>query len=99
MRRTTIGIVLASALAATGCGGGGATFANKPRPPTPPPASPGPITPQATAQVSVDVESPGKYTVSTGATSGTDASLSTPSSIQPASLNVGRKRASASNVL
>lgn len=33
--RTTIGILVLSAFVATGCGGNGATFANKPRPPVP----------------------------------------------------------------
>jgi hypothetical protein len=34
MRKTMIGILAATSLGATGCGGG-STFANKPRPPTP----------------------------------------------------------------
>ncbi len=35
MRRTTFGFLTASALLLAGCGGGGSTFANEPRPPTP----------------------------------------------------------------
>jgi hypothetical protein len=35
MRTTTIGILAASALALTSCGGSGTTFANKPRPASP----------------------------------------------------------------
>ncbi len=35
MRRTTFGILTAGTLALAGCGSGGTTFANKPRPPSP----------------------------------------------------------------
>ncbi len=35
MRRTTIGILVASALAVSSCGSSGGTFANRPRPPAP----------------------------------------------------------------
>jgi hypothetical protein len=55
-------------------------------------ASTGPITPQATAQVSVDLTSQGNYTVSTGNSSSTDASLGGPSAPRPAVVHVGVAR-------
>jgi hypothetical protein len=61
-------------------------------------ASTAPINPQGTTQVSVTFE-PGEYTISTAAKGRTDAQLSHPSSIAPASLHIGRKRASSSNSL
>jgi hypothetical protein len=61
-------------------------------------ASTAPINPQGTTQLSVDFK-PGDYTISTAARGRTDAQLSRPSSIAPASLRVGRKRASSSNSL
>jgi hypothetical protein len=61
-------------------------------------ADTGPINPQATAQVTVDLDSPGDYTVTTATSSSTDAA-STAAGIEPASLHVGRARPSASNVL
>jgi len=145
MRTTTIGILAVGALSAAGCGGG-ATFANNPRPPTPvdltvyinnsrvsvspnaagagpiifivtnaasqtetlsiepaatgsqPLANTGPISLQATADVTVNFQ-PGDYTVSTGSQAATDAALATASSIRPASLHIGPPRPSASNAL
>jgi hypothetical protein len=148
MRRTTIGIVVTSALVAAGCGGSGPTFANKPRPPVPVElsvyidnarvsvspssvgagpvtfivtnqatrtesltiapagsgtsvAGTGPITPQATSQLAVNLASPGEYTVSTGSTGpgSTDTSPATPASMHSAALHIGPKRPSASGVL
>ncbi|HEX3832082.1 MAG TPA: hypothetical protein VHW04_08935 [Solirubrobacteraceae bacterium] len=61
-------------------------------------ASTAPINPQGTTQVSVDFK-PGDYTIATTAHGRTDAQLSRPSSIAPASLHIGRKRASSSNSL
>lgn len=61
-------------------------------------ASTAPIHPQGTTQVSVDF-TPGTYTISTAAHGRTDAQLSRPASIAPASLHIGRKRPSSSNVL
>ena len=61
-------------------------------------ASTAPINPQGTTQLSVDFK-PGDYTISTAAQGRTDAQLSRPSSIAPASLHVGRRRASSSNSL
>jgi hypothetical protein len=74
---------------------------------TQPLATTGPISPQATAQVSVDLSSPGNYTVAAGGsvTPGkTEAALATqqaplPSSIQSASLHIGPKRPNGSNAL
>lgn len=65
---------------------------------THPLASIAPINPQGTTQVSVDFK-PGDYTISTAAHGHTDAQLSRPSSIAPASLHIGRKRSSSSNSL
>jgi hypothetical protein len=61
-------------------------------------ASTAPINPQGTTQVSVDFK-PGDYTISTSARGRTDAALSRASSISPASLHIGRRRASSSNSL
>ena len=61
-------------------------------------ASTAPINPQGTTQVSVDFR-PGKYTISTAAHGRTDAQLSRPSPIAPASLHIGRRRASSNNAL
>jgi hypothetical protein len=61
-------------------------------------ASTAPINPQGTTQVSVDFK-PGDYTIATTAHGRTDAQLSHPSSIAPASLHIGRHRAGSSNSL
>jgi hypothetical protein len=61
-------------------------------------ASTAPINPQGTTQVSVDFK-PGDYTISTAAHGRTDAQLARASSITPASLNIGRTRASSGNSL
>ncbi len=146
MRNRTVGILLAGALAAAGCGST-TQFANKPRPPVPvdltvyidnarvsisparvgagpvifivtnqashtesltiapagqsssPLATTGPINPQATAQVTVSVDAPGDYTVSTGSSGRTDAELATQSGIRSAALHVGPKRPNANNAL
>jgi hypothetical protein len=145
MRSTTIGTLAACAVI-SGCGGT-ATFANKPRPPSPvnvtvyvnnsrvsvspnsvgagpvvfivtnqaskseslavqpsgnsgaqPLADTGPISPQATAQVTVDFSSPGDYTISAGRGS-TDAALATAGPIQSATLHIGAQRPSSSGAL
>jgi hypothetical protein len=62
-------------------------------------ASTGPINPQATAQVTVDLRSPGTYTVSAGSGGGSDAAVATAPKIQPAALHIGPARRSSSNVL
>ncbi|MDQ6606891.1 MAG: hypothetical protein M3Z06_10150 [Actinomycetota bacterium] len=61
-------------------------------------ATTGPINPQETAQVTIDF-STGDYTVSTGKSGSSDATLAGASSIQPATLHIGRPRPSASNAL
>ena len=62
-------------------------------------ATTGPINPQATGQVAVDLGRPGEYSVSTAGGRGTDAALASQRSIQPASLHVGAPRPSSSNQL
>jgi hypothetical protein len=54
-------------------------------------ASTGPINPQATAQLTVDFPTPGRYSLSTGGGGG--------ASIRAATLNVGKARASSNNQL
>jgi hypothetical protein len=61
-------------------------------------ASTAPINPQGTTQVAVYFK-PGDYTISTAAHGRTDAQRARPASITPASLHIGRKRASSSNSL
>jgi hypothetical protein len=56
-------------------------------------ANTGPINPQATAQVTVDFRSPGSYSLSTGGDVGAG------SSIQAASIHVGRPRSSSNDQL
>lgn len=146
MRRTKLGLVASVAAVVAGCGGG-AHFANLPRPPSPvnlsvyiddqrvsispgsvgagpvqliitnqassaesltvlpagaftaqPLADTGPISPQATAQVTVNLSS-GDYSVATSPTGTTEAAAAMPSPIQPATLQVGAPRPSASNQL
>jgi hypothetical protein len=62
-------------------------------------ANTGPINPQSTAQVTVDFTRPGDYTVATGKSTGTDADLASANTIQPASIHIGKARASSSNQL
>jgi hypothetical protein len=61
-------------------------------------ASTAPINPQGTTQVSVDFK-PGEYTITSGQQGDNDAQLSKQSSIRPASIHIGRERASSSNSL
>jgi hypothetical protein len=61
-------------------------------------ANAGPINPQATAEFTVNFTGAGNYTVTTAANSGTDAT-SVSSSIQPATLHIGPRRATSGNVL
>ena len=61
-------------------------------------ANTGPISPQATAQVTVDFNSPGNFVV-TGSSGNTQASQALPTGIAPAVLHIGRPRPSASNQL
>jgi hypothetical protein len=62
-------------------------------------ASTGPINPQATAEVTVDFQNPGDYTIDTSIGGSSQAARATPSTIQPATLHVGTPRPSASNQL
>jgi hypothetical protein len=59
-------------------------------------ASTAPINPQGTTQVSVNFR-PGTYTIATGTHGANDAQLSKQSAIRPASIHIGRERASSSN--
>jgi hypothetical protein len=62
-------------------------------------ATTGPINPQAAAEVTVDFRNPGTYTLVSGRPGASQASLATPSGIQPARLHIGKPRASGSNEL
>jgi hypothetical protein len=61
-------------------------------------ADTGPISPQATAQITVNLNR-GDYSVATGPTGATEAAQATPSGIAPASLHIGKERPSASSQL
>lgn len=61
-------------------------------------ANTGPISPQATAQVQVDVQ-PGDYTVGTASGGSTDASQTVTASVQPAHLHVGPPRPNGGSLL
>ena len=60
-------------------------------------ADTGPISPQGTAQVTVNLKSPGDYTV--GISPSSDAAAATQTRIRATTLHVGRARPSASNQL
>jgi hypothetical protein len=62
-------------------------------------ATTGPISPQATARVKVDLSSPGVYTIATASSGRTEAALATRSPIRGALLHVGAQRPSASSAL
>jgi hypothetical protein len=62
-------------------------------------ASTGPINPQATAQVKVDLHGPSNYTITAGKSARTEAAAASPTSIQPGRLHVGQPRPSSSNAL
>lgn len=65
---------------------------------TQPLADTGPISPQGTAQLSVDLKSPGEYTVGVAPSGGaTEAAAATPTGIQPALIHIGSPRASSNN--
>jgi hypothetical protein len=61
-------------------------------------ADTGPISPQATAEVTVDLQ-PGSYTIGSGSGGSTDATLNGPATIRPASIKVGPARSNSTNVL
>lgn len=60
-------------------------------------ADTGPISPQATAQLPVDLNKPGQYTVGISGNSSTEAAAATPTGIQPARIHVGSPRATSNN--
>jgi hypothetical protein len=62
-------------------------------------ADTGPISPQATAQVKVDLSPQTTYKVATSVMASTEAATATASPIRPAVLHIGKLRASASNQL
>src|SRR5262249_25269399 len=62
-------------------------------------ADTGPINPQATAQLTVNLNTPGAYTVGISANASTEASAALPSGVKPAVLQVGHPRPSGSNAL
>lgn len=62
-------------------------------------ADTGPISPQATAQLSVDLKDPGDYTVGIAPNSSTEAAASTPTGIQSALIHIGQSRPNSSNEL
>src|SRR5947209_17744846 len=62
-------------------------------------ASTGPVNPQSTAQVTVDFRDPGTYTVNAGQAGSTQATQNQPTSIQPATIRIGKQRPSASDQL
>jgi hypothetical protein len=62
-------------------------------------ADTGPISPQGTAQVTVNLNSPGQYTVAIAPHASTQAANAAPGGIQAAVLHVGKHRPSASNQL
>ncbi len=65
-----------------------------------PPARTGPITPQATAQITVNLNRPQTtYRVVASAKASSEAAAATATPIQPALLHIGAQRASASNQL
>jgi hypothetical protein len=147
MRGIRVAIVTVAAVGVTACGGG-AHFANVPRPPSPVNlsvyindqrvsvspttvgagpvvliianqasnaeslavlpagasssqalADTGPISPQATAQISVNLKTPGSYSIAISPSSTTEAAAATPSGIRPAMIRVGKPRPSADSQL
>ena len=62
-------------------------------------ANTGPINPQATAQVTVNLNTPGAYTVATAPNGSTEAAAALPTGVRPAVLRVGHQRPSGSNEL
>jgi hypothetical protein len=62
-------------------------------------ADTGPINPQATAQVTVNLNTPGSYTVGITPNASTEAAAALPAGVRPAVLRVGQPRPSGSNAL
>ena len=62
-------------------------------------ADTGPINPQATTQVTVNLNTPGSYTVGTSPNASTEAAAALPTGVRPALLKVGPARPSGSDQL
>src|SRR5437763_10845170 len=62
-------------------------------------ADTGPISPQGTAQLQVNLNNPGDYTVGISLNDTSQAAAATPTGIQPALVSVGPARASSNNQL
>jgi hypothetical protein len=62
-------------------------------------ADTGPINPQATAQVTVNLNTPGSYTVGITPNASTEAAAALPTGVRPAVLRVGSPRPSGSGAL
>lgn len=62
-------------------------------------ADTGPISPQATAELSVNLQRPGDYTVGISPNDSTQAGAATPTGIQPALIHVGAPRPDSNNDL
>ena len=62
-------------------------------------ADTGPISPQGTAQVTVNLSPPGDYTVGISPAGSTQAAASAPTGIQPAVVHVGKARSGSSSQL
>jgi hypothetical protein len=62
-------------------------------------AETGPISPQGTAQVTVNLTNPGDYTVGIAGNGTTEAAAASPTGISPALLHVGQARPNSSNQL
>jgi hypothetical protein len=62
-------------------------------------ADTGPISPQGTAQVTVDLNPPGDYTIGISPPGSTEAAAATPTGIQPAVVHVGKARPGSSSQL
>jgi hypothetical protein len=60
-------------------------------------ADTGPISPQGTAQLSVNLNTPGEYTVGVAPSGSTEAAAATPTGIQPALIHVGNPRPSSNS--
>ncbi len=77
----------AESLAVSSAGGGGSQSL----------ADTGPISPQATAQLSVDLKDPGQYSVGVAGNNSTEAAAATPTGIQAATIHVGAQRPNSNN--
>lgn len=62
-------------------------------------ATTGPINPQSTAQVTVDLRDPGDYNVTATSSGGSQAQQAGPGGVQPATIHIGAPRPSSSGQL